>query len=298
MRAIAFALIFALGACGGGGTGPDDLDDGYDNFRAKIDGVEWNAELPPNGANPQPGMFVLTGTRFSGATNNYVISITLTHVTGPGTYRLGSNVMMRGGTAIVSQAPASGWGTTLNAQAGEVVITAVSATRIEGTFHFVADPQAPTTGTRAVTEGSFDLLLAGAAGVQTAANKGGIATAMVGGALFHGATAVMSYVSNTVTIVMNDGVRTLSFSLANVTASGPYAFSTSAPIRQMGVGGEPGNLGAVWSSTPAGGSGSVDLTITADRISGTFTGVVIGIGGGVTGPMNVSGSFDFGRAMP
>jgi hypothetical protein len=75
-------------------------------------------------------------TRASGGRSS--LTVTLTNIDAPGTYPLGVNLTGFGGTATVGQR-SDGWGTPLRGAAGDagsVVVTSRTATRIKGTFSF------------------------------------------------------------------------------------------------------------------------------------------------------------------
>ena len=292
MRTLRVAFVLALVACGGGDGSTNPLLNGVTNFTAKIDGTDWNAEFAPVASNPSPGLYVISGFRSTGA-NPYTIAISLTNVAGAAPYRLGVNTMMYGGTVVLSAPPSSGWTTTLDGDAGELVITTLTATRIAGTFQFVADPLSGTTGTRTVTEGQFDVPVTGTGGLAPA-NKGSVATFDLGGTLVLGAQAVSSITggNNVLTVVVDSGTRGVTMSIENA-VNGTHALSGT---RTIFVGGIP-SVGSVWRTDMAGGSGSVTLNITADRISGTFTAVAVGAAGGASGTMNITGTFSLGRGL-
>jgi len=284
-------LVLALAACGGGDGPTNPIQNGVENFTARIDGVDWNAEFAVAAVNPQPGLYSIAGLRTTGS-NNYTMVFSLWNIPGPGTYPLGVNLQMFGGTVVLSQPPSNGWSTPLNGNAGEIVISTLSATQIAGTFEFTTDPQIGTTGTRTITDGEFDIPInAGGAGAAPA-NKGSSFSGMLGTSAIYGAQATQLVVSGNLTMIFQDDTRTITVGIANMTGTGVYALSSSAPVRSIQVGDVSG---AAWNSNLTGGSGSVNLTVTADRISGTFTATVIGAAGGATGPMDITGTFSLGR---
>jgi hypothetical protein len=291
VRSLALALLVVLCACGGGGP-TNGGNNGVDNFTARIDGVDWNAEFAPAAVNISAGNYVVTAVRATGS-NNYTMVFNLYNLPGPGTYPLGVLLSMTGGNTLISQPPSNGWTSPLNGNSGQIVITTLSATQMVGTFEFVAAPMAGTTDTRTITLGEFDIpITAGGPGVAPA-NKGGSASATVGANAFYASQFVQQVNSGTLTLLLTDDAtpRSITFTIANMTGTGAYTLGAS-PLRVIQVG---SGTGQAWTSNTAGGNGSVSLTVTADRISGTFTATVIGVGGGATGPMTISGTFNVGR---
>jgi hypothetical protein len=58
-----------------------------------------------------------------------------------------------------------------------------------------------------------------------------------------------------------------------------------------------GAVFATWASSLAGASGSVSITtLNANRVQGTFTATLVGLGGLAMGSITLSGTFDIGRA--
>lgn len=291
-RVVTLLLFIAVSACGGGDpTNPGG--NGVTNFTAKINGADWNPEFPVTAINGSAGFYSISALRSSGS-NNFTMVFTLYNITGPGTYPLGVGVFVFGGTALISQPPSNGWTTPLSGAAGQIVITTLSATQMVGTFQFTADPMAPTTGTKTVTQGVFDIPVSGTGGVASASgNLGSSLTGNIGGTFVAASALVTLTGANQLTIVGNNDVRTVAIGVANMTAPGTYTLSATAPVRTIQVG---DGLGMVWTSATTGGSGSVIVTsVTATRIMGTFTATVIGVAGGASGPLSVSGTFNLGR---
>jgi hypothetical protein len=298
VRLLRVVLVLALAACGGGDGPTNPFADGVTNFTAKIDGVAWNAEFAPVASNPQAGMYVISGIRTQGSA--YTIVLNLNNITGTGAFPLGVNLTAFGGYALLSDASV-GWSTPLDGASGEVVITTLTATRIVGTFEFVAEPVVGTGVTREVTDGQFDITLTGTGGVALP-NQGSSVTGTIGGAFTSAqATHVLSIGGTpTLTIVANNTDRSVSMSIANMTGAGTYTLSGSAPIRTIYANADlANNPTAVWRSDQAAGSGEVIISsVTADRIVGTFTATLAPFSGGAAGNLSVSGSFSLGRSGP
>ncbi len=296
MRFVAALLLsVAIAACGGGDpTNPGGGGNGITNFTARVDGVDWNAEFPVTAINGAAGLFSISALRVSGS-NAFTLIFTLNNITGPGTYPLGIGVFGFGGTALISQVGTDGWSTPLSGVAGEFVITTLSATQMVGTFQFVATPLLGGGGAnKTVTQGVFDIPVSGTGGLVSATgNQGSSLTGNIGGT-FVGANVLGTLNSAQLTITAQNLVRNISIGLANMTGPGTYTLSATTPVRTIQVG---DGVGAAWTSATAGGSGSVIVTsVTATRIMGTFTATVIGVAGGASGPLSVSGTFNVGRS--
>lgn len=297
MRLVATLLLsIAMAACGGGDpTIPGGGGNGITNFTAKVDGVDWNAEFPVTAINGAAGLYSISALRVSGS-NAYTLIFTLYNITGPGTYPLGVGAFNFGGTALISQVGTDGWSTPLSGVAGQIVITTLSATQMVGTFSFVATPLLGGAGaSKTVTQGVFDIPVSGTFGVVSATgNQGSSLTGNIGGT-FVAASALVSLNGATpqLTITAENLVRNVSIGVANMTGPGTYTLSATTPVRTILVG---DGVGAVWTSATTGGSGSVIVTsVTATRIMGTFTATVIGVAGGASGSLSISGTFNLGR---
>ena len=295
MRAVALASIIALGACGGGGTGPDGNGGGV-GFSARIDGAVWSANAAVTAVNNLPGRYFI----MAAGNLNYTLTFELLNIPGPGTYPLGVYDSMHGGYGSLTQpGSSSSWTSPFNGNAGQFVITELTATRMVGTFAFVADADVgAATGTRTVTEGTFDVAVLQTGGVADP-DMGSRFTATLGSTPQFYASQVTPtlFGADDLMISAQSESRTVTISLMDISLAGTnvYNTSTSLPIRTILVGTTAGG----WTSATTGGSGSVNLTATADRFSGTFTATLIGpTGGGPTTPMTVSGTFSIGRAAP
>jgi len=186
----------------------------------------------------------------------------------------------------------SSWSTPLNGTAGTVMITNLGSGRIAGNFSFTA-AQVSGAGTKAVTNGAFDLALTGTPGTVQP-YQGSTMKGTLGGTAWIGAT-----------IVVNKGGGTFSF----IGASQPgvtSAASQSVDIILNGqgpgtypVGSNSTNLISViigntnYSSSGTGSSGSVVVTsVDANRLKGTFSGTLTGLSAGSLTITN--GTFDLG----
>jgi hypothetical protein len=203
---------------------------------------------------------------------------------------VGSSVF--GGSAAVGDA-AGGWGTDINGVAGTVTITALTGTRMAGTFEFVAIPSTGSAaGEKVVTNGQFDIAWSGTPGVVPA-NAGGWVRGTVDGTFWNAATVVVNESSGNFTLLAGNFESAISINLNTFTGEGPYPLTDTAPLRTLQV-----SRGTdAWGFGP-GTSGSIIVTsATDDRVAGTFSGTLGPIiGTTATAPITVGdGSFDVGR---
>jgi hypothetical protein len=195
-----------------------------------------------------------------------------------------------------------GWATVLSGADGSVTLTALTATRMTGTFNVVVSALTGTaTGTRTVTNGEFNLQLRATGTIgPLPANAGSKVTATIAGTAWNAATISGNLTSTfgIFALAASTNTRGLSISLGEVTAPGTYALAGGSPTRQIGVTNVNNPLGNSWSSLGPGSSGSVTITsITTARITGTFSATLgPAPGTSTTGTLSVtSGTFDIGR---
>jgi len=298
-------VLLLAGGCGGGdgdnGPGPGGGSSGP--FTAVVDGNAWAADETTIGAQTVPavpGGFVLVGSQVQSSNDVRSISLSLYNVRGTGTYALGVLPNVIGGLGTYGQGGgnvANGWVTPLNGHAGSVTLTALTATRIAGTFQFDASDNAGST--RHITEGAFDVpLTSGGALPAVPDNAGGRLTGTVGGAAYNASLVVVTQ-SGPSGVGFSSTSDTLSVTIAlgGVTAAGTYDITTQSAaagryivVSRSGVSPVP-----TW-GTGNGTTGSVVVTsLTATRVKGTFT-ATLGpqANSGASTPLSVSGDFDVG----
>jgi hypothetical protein len=145
---VALTLMLSLAGCGSDEpTGPAPLANG--TYRAKINGVEFNA-IAAAVVGGAGGLYSLGGGNAAGQTIGFAWVDT-----GTGTFPIGNP-----GSTIASHTHnGQTWSASSAQGSGSIVVTTSTATRVAGTFSFVlqADGASGATGSRTVTEGSFDL---------------------------------------------------------------------------------------------------------------------------------------------
>jgi hypothetical protein len=288
-RIVAVVIALVPVACGGGATDPNG-EGGTSTFTAKVDGVDWAPDFTPSAQNPTYGSYSITALKSVGP-NNYSLALQLRHIRGAGTYPLGVGPLMSGGTGVLQQ-PGSGWATPLSGVAGEIVITTLTATRMVGSFEFVATPSTGSTVDKAVTEGLFDVPVTGAGGLGVY-NQGLSFSASIGaGEAFVAATGTVS-IGTGLLIQVSNGVRTIIIDVASFSGVNTYALG-AAPARRLHLYGSASDPLSGWTTNTTGGSGSVTITsYDVGRIDGTFSATVVGVNN-ATGSLTVSGSFSMG----
>ncbi|MGQ0764579.1 MAG: DUF6252 family protein [Gemmatimonadota bacterium] len=290
------ALAFTL-ACGGGGgnggPGGPGGGGGNANFTASIDGTSWTAITAATQVlGSANGTFVIVGS--TGGSNPTALSLSLVNISGPGTYSLGVAAVVPGGLATITTGTA-GWSTPLSGLAGTVTITAVSATRIAGTFSFVATPVLSASGNRNVTQGSFDLPVTSSGSVAVAPNRGSRIAGTLNGSPWNAATIVMVAAPASGVLTIGTGTNTHLFNviISGYTGVGTYTLGTGV-TRQV-------TLALLGTSQGWGGPGANSGTVTvtsanADRIQGTLN-VTLQPAAGTQGVVTFTAAFDLGLAQ-
>lgn len=258
---------------------------GSSGFSAKIDGKNWEAMPISISATANAGVkgsFILVGSQSDG-NRSQSITLTLYNVGGPGKYALGVGISGFGGSGHVGEGTGSGgdantWMTPGNGVAGEVEITSASGGRIVGNFFFTAEASSKNNtigGTRRVTEGRFDLPLAGTLAALEE-NAGSKVTAVMNGYAYNAETMEGSLADFT----GGAGVRfssitdsnALSLTLVGVTAPGTFTLSNTSPQRLITAGRNGGDAKHCCWGSMAADVGEITVTsLTSKRVKGTFS---------------------------
>jgi hypothetical protein len=151
MRVATAVLVAAVAGCGGDNTGPNGQTNG--DMTAKIDGASFTSvtTLAQRNTTNAGTIIAVSGADSHGLGLGFGILDA-----GVGTYPIGgltpTNATVLDGTGKVWTAGAIGG-------SGTLTVTALDATHIAGTFAYSAVASAGTgaTGTKAVTEGVFDV---------------------------------------------------------------------------------------------------------------------------------------------
>lgn len=309
---LAVQTALASGALGcGGDTGPTSVAGGGGSFSASIDGSAWTADASTAEArHAQPGKYVLSGTKITGAAS-LGLEIDLYNISGPGTYPLGVGDKVFGGVGwVVSAQPPTYWLTPNSGASGTVTVTALTSSRIAGSFSYNAPAYTVignATGTRTVTNGSFDLPIrvTGTVGA-VATNAGGKMSAVIGGVQWNAANVNVT-TGGALKISGDNSSYLVGINLTSVAGTGTYTLSMS-PLRVLNVGGpstNPTGLNCCWGGfvtvvdtvATLADVGTVNITQFGNgRVVGTFGAVLAGIPNTLAkGQLVVAnGSFDIG----
>ncbi|MBK6494210.1 MAG: hypothetical protein IPO52_12535 [Gemmatimonadetes bacterium] len=143
---LATLLVTACGSDSGTNSGDDNT------MSATVAGTAWSGTLAVQGTH---GGNVLA---VSGTNGTYQIQLTIPGVAATGTFNVGpGNLGVAQLVQVTTGTPA--WTSSLVGGAGSITVTTLTATRAAGTFTFTAaaSPGTSATGTRSVTNGSFDV---------------------------------------------------------------------------------------------------------------------------------------------
>jgi hypothetical protein len=289
-RAVTLGVILAAIACsdssapGGGGGAP---------LSALIDGAAWSAPaLYTTGTSGINGTFGIGGS--TGVQGAPVMALALSNISGPGTYPLGVGGTVFGGSATISNG-ASIWTTPLSGEAGTVTVSSVSPTRIAGTFSFTATPALGTsaTGSRVVTQGTFDMPLTNTGSITVPAHAGNRFGGTLGGSSWNAAHVVMVEHPNSgvLTIGASNDVYNINIIISGFTGPAVYTMNTGV-ARHAGV----MRLGTIqsWGGTgPLTGGTLTVSSLSAARVVGSYN-ITVNPNAGASGTLVLTGTFDVG----
>ena len=312
-RAVCAAIAFGLFGCGGD-TAPASVPIGGGSVSATIDGTAWTADAASAEArHAQPGRYVLSGTKIT-STSSLGIELDLYNIAAPGTYPLGVGEKVFGGVGWVTTAPPpTYWLTPFNGASGTVTVSSLTDSRIAGSFSYTAPAYTvigDATGTRTVTNGSFDLpvRITGAVG-PLPSNAGGKMSATIGGTPWNAANVTVNRTSGSVQITGDNTSLLVGINLAGVSGPGTFALAAS-PARMLTVTGpvtNPTGVNCCWGGSLQGTNalndvGSITIsTFSTSRIAGTFTATLAPLPDTPAATSNLvvaNGSFDIGIPSP
>ena len=285
----ATVVLGLLVSCGGdGGSGPDGGDA---NFTAKIDGADFTASALTTAAQISgAGNFAIVAG--SGTSAGTSISLILYSIGGPGTYPLGVSGTVRGGLATVGTSSSS-YSTPGSGTAGSVTITQVSASRIAGTFNFVAGVS-PVT--RTVTDGEFDLPVTGTGSITVPDYAGSRVDGTINDVPWNAAAVVMvsGPASGTLAVGFSNLTYQMNLILSGWTGVGTYTLNTGVS-RQLTVLATDGSL-KYWGGSGGLSTGTFTVTsASATRIVGTYDVTLQPASvGQAPGDLHLAGTFDIG----
>jgi hypothetical protein len=121
-------------------------------FTGTLNSSPWNAATVVTVSHPSSGTMTL------GASNDeYIFNMIVSGFTGPAVYTLNTGVSRQ--TTGARLGTLQNWGGSGTLSSGTVTVTTYSATRVEGSFNVLLQPNANTVGTLALA-GTFSLGLA------------------------------------------------------------------------------------------------------------------------------------------
>lgn len=308
-RRLFTAIAILLAACGGdsgptGTGGGGGGGGGGSHLTATVAGESFaanDASLSQGVQAGAAGLFVIAGTDLSGTGSGRALNLALYNIRGPGTYPLGVAPSVPGGLGIVVDNGA-GWDTPLSGAAGTVTITALTATRIAGTFEFSAEAvSGGATGTRSVTNGDFDLPVKSNGSLPVVPDAAGSqVSGMVDGQAWNAATVAPLLSGQTFVVTASNTEHTVSISIGDFNGPGSYALTSAPPLRTVTVSGpaaSPQSSNCCWGGV-AGGTGTIEITsASATRVRGSLNVTVSPQGGtAATDPITMTGDFDLGIA--
>lgn len=246
MRSLIWVVLVVVGCGSDGVTDPDGGNNNNNNntsspMSATIDGQAWKASSLSGAASalqfaPVSGGYILTGAEFTSAgVAGTSMVFTINNISGPGTYPLGTDaVSVYGGFAGVVSGTGQQWTTPLTGAAGTITISALSTTRIAGTFNYTAAASGGgATGARAVTNGTFDLPILGNAVMPKLPDSvGSKLSASLNGAPWNAAIVSAGSSLGFLSISGINSTQTLLFTLPLPAGPGTYPLSNNPGILQ------------------------------------------------------------------
>ena len=202
-----------------------------------------------------------------------------------------------GGTGVVSNTTGRSWFTPGSGAAGTVTLTTLSATRIVGTFSFNAEPLGGgATGTKVVSGGAFDLLLAGSLATLPE-NQGSVTTGTVNGTPWTAATSFMTLSGNSLVINVSNTSYIIGVVMTSYAAPGTFDVGLLPGKAAVSAVVPTTSTGPSWVAD-TGHSGTFTVTsMTATRMRGTLSATLNPLAGsGATGNLVLENvAFDIGR---
>jgi hypothetical protein len=242
---VSLTVISLLAACSGDSTGPANNNSGGNTggnatgtrMTATVDGQAWSAATATGAVTALQfsrvsGGYIVMGTQITstGAIGS-TMTFTLNNIAGPGTYPLGVDaVSVYGGfAAITGGSPGGTWTTPLSGAAGTITVTTLTPTRIAATFSFTAAPTSGgATGTRVVTNGTFDAPISGNAAVQALPDSvGSKFSATLNGTAWNAAIVSAGTSLGYISLSGINDRQTLIFTLPQPTTTGTYQVSNA-----------------------------------------------------------------------
>jgi len=288
---LALITIALTMACGGGNNGtsptspssptptPPSGGGGGGILTFKVDGVSESASsVTANFAN---GSLSIGGNDASHTTTiGFAVSPT---GAGPGTYTLGP--LSSANAQIMIGNPAVGWHAAVGIGSGTITISVLTSTNASGTFSFMLAPDAGATGTKAITEGVFNVPLTAAPTPPPTPTGGSAVSALIDGVAWTSSLSSRATLTSNILAITGQDANSRVITLAIPISAGLLVPPSSPPTISLDfTSGVHGTvmmvLGAQnWDNGHAGASGSATVTaISSTHVTGTFTVTLVGTG--------------------
>jgi hypothetical protein len=291
------ALTAMAIACGGGGSGSPTSPGNSGNpgnsggsgssstMSFRVDGTATTASAVTGSFTN--GILSISGTDSARST---ILSFALTPTpTGTGTYTLGP--LSAANALILIGNPAQSWQAAVGIGSGTITITTLTATTAAGTFSFslAAVSGSGATGTKSITEGTFNVTLSGTAAPPPTNGNGSTMSVLIDGVQWTSSLSRRATMTNNILTITgqdtNFRVITLAVpfsSAAQIPPSPPSSVSLDFTTPGRGI--VTMVLGAQnWDNGHDGGAGTFTVTaISQTRVTGTFTVTL------VNNPINVT----------
>jgi hypothetical protein len=283
-----FTLLPALLtlACGGSPTSPTvtNTPSPSGTLTFKVDGASVAATSITAGyAN---GILSIGGTDVARSTT---IGFALTPTaSGTGTYAL--DPTSAANTQIYIGNPAAGWYAGVGIGSGTITISSLTSTGAAGTFSFsmVSVPGSGATGTKAITEGAFNVTFTTLPSASPTPNGGNTFSALLDGVAWSSTLSRRATLTNNILLITGQDTNFRVISLAVPLSAGLQVPPSPAPTISLDF--IPAIHGTVtmvlgaqnWDNGHTGGAGTFTVTsISTTRVTGTFTVTL------VSNPLNV-----------
>jgi Family of unknown function (DUF6252) len=273
-------------ACGGSPTSPTvtNTPSPSGTLTFKVDGASVAATSITAGyAN---GILSIGGTDVARSTT---IGFALTPTaSGTGTYAL--DPTSAANTQIYIGNPAAGWYAGVGIGSGTITISSLTSTGAAGTFSFsmVSVPGSGATGTKAITEGAFNVTFTTLPSASPTPNGGNTFSALLDGVAWSSTLSRRATLTNNILLITGQDTNFRVISLAVPLSAGLQVPPSPAPTISLDF--IPAIHGTVtmvlgaqnWDNGHTGGAGTFTVTsISTTRVTGTFTVTL------VSNPLNV-----------
>ncbi len=267
---------------------------GRGSMSAKIDGGSWNS-VSISTATYSNGTLSFGGV--DNITSPRVLAIAV-RAGEAGTFRIGQSASDANANALLTIGGSVWQAVSVAGGSGTIVITSLTTTGASGTFSFTlnAVPQTSATGTKTVTDGTFNVTFATIATLPTAtsAPRPAAMTAQLNGAAWGSVSMYRATFQNQFLSITGFDTNATAVFLSVAQVTGPGTFSLNLATGNGSSAIVANSSGQGWITALPGGSGSISITLlTPTRAVGTFSFEAVPSTGGASGAMRATnGQFD------